>query len=45
MEPFNENDLLAIEEMLGKAESGVIPSTAKVQLLEIFNTLMPKTLN
>lgn len=45
MEPFSDADVLAIEDILGKASSGVSPSTAKNQILQKFNNLMLKALN
>lgn len=45
MDPSNENDLAAMEEILAKAPSGVNPGTVKTQILEKFNSVMPQTLN
>lgn len=45
MEPFNEIDLNALEDILDRAISQIVPGTVESQILEKFNSVMPQTLN
>jgi hypothetical protein len=45
IEPYNETDLGAIEDILDRAISQIVPGTVESQILEKFNSVMPQTLN
>lgn len=45
IEPYNETDMQALDEMIDGSGGAVSPSTVESQILEKFNSIMPQTLN
>jgi hypothetical protein len=45
MEPYNETDMIHLQEMLDKATTQIEPGTAKYQMMTPFNALFPLALN
>lgn len=45
MDPFNQNDLENIEEMLDRATTSIDPSNYEVQILQRFNSFFPPALD